>query len=209
MKTIHKIEIVDMPSSSPIPISAEAQALLNETLSSLHSQSSSTSENTSTDVVGNNVEVVSTPADVKQEPKSPRKEKPHKCDQCQDTFVNSSNLRRHLVLVHKLELPNSESVIRSYKTHSVLPQKCEICDRTIIGRSNLVRHQRLVHKIEPQGNAAGTFYNSNSNSASLDGEVGEVEEEQDMQMISENNINVEEFAQGQDESANIFNADNG
>ena len=71
------------------------------------------------------------------------------CTQCDKSFSNSTNLRRHIQVVHEQSLQR---------------EVCELCDKTFSSHDNLTRHKKSVHfKVKYDCDQCGKGFSSSDN----------------------------------------------
>ena len=71
------------------------------------------------------------------------------CTQCDKSFSNSTNLRRHIQVVHEQSLQR---------------EVCELCDKTFSSHDNLTRHKKSVHfKVKYDCDQCGKGFSDSGN----------------------------------------------
>jgi uncharacterized Zn-finger protein len=90
------------------------------------------------------------------------KEKPFACDQCQMTFTQMANLKRHKNSIHTGEklfscefcqkkFSQSHNLIIHKRIHTgERPYSCDLCPKKFTQSYDLTRHQRIHSRIRPQ-----------------------------------------------------------
>lgn len=71
------------------------------------------------------------------------------CTQCDKSFSNSANLRRHIQVIHE---------------QSIQREVCQLCDKTFSSNENLARHKRSIHlKVKYDCDQCGKGFSDSGN----------------------------------------------